>query len=232
MRSSHYIGLMDILNKVIGVPVSRFNMRFIFQKFLSGIFFSTIIEGIRKFSQFLTPTLLMLTVFLQVNLCQKLLFLYQLTHNMTTNCSLFMKIVRSEYLQNMLCTQIVVFVLFWHSEQFWYSTCSADVASFWKRFTCTTICQQIWQMFDPSPQKISNILNGWSLSCCVLGDIYQKTKISFEMLLKPLWNNLTYSKAARSLFWLKNSNATSKRFCTPLWYENLHCLLPMTFSIS
>ena len=49
---------------------------------------------------------------LQVNLCQKLLFLYQLTHNMTTNCSLFMKIVSSEYLQNMLCTQIVVFVLF------------------------------------------------------------------------------------------------------------------------
>ena len=46
---------------------------------------------------------------------------------------LFMKIVSSEY----LCTQIVVFGLFWHSEQSWYTTCSADVASFWKRFTCT-----------------------------------------------------------------------------------------------
>ena len=57
---------------------------------------------------------------------------------MTTDCSLFMKIVSSEYLQNMLCTQIVVFVLFWHSEQFWYTTCSANVASFWKRFTCTS----------------------------------------------------------------------------------------------
>ena len=55
---------------------------------------------------------------------------------MTTDCSLFMKIVSSEYLQNMLCTQIVVFVLFWHSEQFWYITCSADIASFWKKFTC------------------------------------------------------------------------------------------------
>ena len=53
----------------------------------------------------------------QVNLCQKLLFLHQLTHNMTTDCALFMKIVSSEYLQNMLCTQIVVCVLFWHSEQ-------------------------------------------------------------------------------------------------------------------
>ena len=48
----------------------------------------------------------------QLNLCQKLLFLHQLTHNMMTNCLLFMKIVSSEYLQNMLCTQIVVFVLF------------------------------------------------------------------------------------------------------------------------
>ena len=77
----------------------------------------------------------------QVNLCQKLLFLHQLTHNMTTDCSLFMKIVSSEYLQNMLYTQIVVFVLLWHSEQLWYTTCSADVASFWKRFTCT------WNIF-------------------------------------------------------------------------------------
>ena len=74
----------------------------------------------------------------QVNFSQKLLFLHQLTHNMTTDCSLFMKIVGSEYLQNMLCTQIVAFVLFWQSEQFWYTSCSADVASFWKRFTCKT----------------------------------------------------------------------------------------------
>ena len=29
----------------------------------------------------------------------------------------------------MLCTQIVVFVLFWYSEQFWATTCSADVAT-------------------------------------------------------------------------------------------------------
>ena len=77
----------------------------------------------------------------QVNLCRKLLFLQQLTHNMTTDCWLFMKTVSSEYLQNMLCTQIVVFVLFWLSEQFWYTTCSADVASFWKRFGCT--CQYV-----------------------------------------------------------------------------------------
>jgi hypothetical protein len=53
--------------------------------------------------------------------CQKLLFLHQLTHNITNDCSLFIKIVSSEYLQNMLCTQIAIFVLFLHSEQFWYT---------------------------------------------------------------------------------------------------------------
>ena len=48
---------------------------------------------------------------IKVNLCQKLLFLHQLTPNMTSDCSLFMKIVSSEFVQKMLCTQIVVFVL-------------------------------------------------------------------------------------------------------------------------
>ena len=61
---------------------------------------------------------------LQVNLCLKLLFLNQLTQNMTSDCPFFMKIVSSEYLQDMLCTQIVVFVLFWHSKKFWHTTTS------------------------------------------------------------------------------------------------------------
>ena len=52
------------------------------------------------------------TRYVQVHLCQKLLFLHQLIHNMTTDCSFFMKIVSSEYVQNMLCSQIIVFVLF------------------------------------------------------------------------------------------------------------------------
>ena len=47
---------------------------------------------------------------LQVNLCQKLLFLHQLTHNMMTDCSFielqdqYMKIPWSEHVENMLCT--------------------------------------------------------------------------------------------------------------------------------
>ena len=95
----------------------------------------------------------------QVNICQKLLFLHQLTHNMMTDCSLLMKTVSSEYLQNMLCAQIVVFVLFWHSEQFWYTKCSADVASFWKRFTCKN------EQFFCVNQRLSKLCfqNEWTL---------------------------------------------------------------------
>ena len=79
---------------------------------------------------------------LQVNLCQKVLFLHQLTHNMMTDCSLFMKIVSSEYLQNMLCTQIVVFVLTLRT--ILVHNMFSDVASFWKRFTCISIyCNEL-----------------------------------------------------------------------------------------
>ena len=48
----------------------------------------------------------------QVNICQKLLFLHQLTHNMTTDCSLNYKFSIHENSklrpgENMLCTEIV-----------------------------------------------------------------------------------------------------------------------------
>ena len=50
-------------------------------------------------------------IFVQVNLCQKLLFLHQLTHNITTDCSLnlqiqYMKIASSEHVMywDPLCT--------------------------------------------------------------------------------------------------------------------------------
>ena len=48
---------------------------------------------------------------LQVNLCQKIFFLHQLTHNIMTDCSSelqvqYMKIPSSEDGESMLCTQI------------------------------------------------------------------------------------------------------------------------------
>ena len=45
----------------------------------------------------------------QVNLCQKHLFLNQLTRNMTTDCSLIYNFLpRKIQIQNMLCTKIVL----------------------------------------------------------------------------------------------------------------------------
>ena len=101
----------------------------------------------------------------QVNLCQKLLFLHQLTHNMTTYCSLnckfntYMKIPSSEHGENMLCTEIDfdiqnnlcsqhVLHMFWKNK------------SFWQRFTCTIgkldhPCKPEQCVNHPSP-KIKN----------------------------------------------------------------------------
>ena len=51
------------------------------------------------------------TYTVQVNLCQKLLFLHQLTHNMTTHCSLnyewstYMKITSSEHVVYINCPE-------------------------------------------------------------------------------------------------------------------------------
>jgi hypothetical protein len=55
--------------------------------------------------------------FVQVNLCQKLFFLHQLTHNMTNDCPWTYQFSKWKLqVQNMLCTQIVFFVFvlaFW-----------------------------------------------------------------------------------------------------------------------
>ena len=46
----------------------------------------------------------------------------------------YMKIPSSEHVENMLCTQIVFLFLFWHSEQFMYTTCSElGIFMYWTR---------------------------------------------------------------------------------------------------
>ena len=51
------------------------------------------------------------------------LILHQLTHNMTTDCSLNHQFSTWKFqAQNMLCTQIGFLFLFWYSEQFMYTT--------------------------------------------------------------------------------------------------------------
>ena len=61
----------------------------------------------------------------QVNLCQKLLFLHQLTHNMTTDCSLNYKFNIWNSKLRTWREHVVYRNCFWHSEPFFYTTCSA-----------------------------------------------------------------------------------------------------------
>ena len=56
----------------------------------------------------------------QVNLCQKLLFLHQLTHNMTTDCSLNYKFKTWKFQAQTLGEHVVYRNCFWYSEQFLY----------------------------------------------------------------------------------------------------------------
>ena len=63
-----------------------------------------------------------LEVWLQVNLFQKHSFLIQLTHNMTTDCSLITDFsTRKIQVQNMLCTKIVLNAK--SKNNFWFWTC-------------------------------------------------------------------------------------------------------------
>ena len=63
----------------------------------------------------------------QVNLCQKLLFLHQLTHNMTTDCSLNYKFNSWKFQAQTWGEHVAYRNCFWHSEQFLYATCSPHV---------------------------------------------------------------------------------------------------------
>ena len=63
----------------------------------------------------------------QVNLCQKLLFLHQLTHNMTTDCSLNYKFNTWKLQAQTWGEHVVYRKCFWHAEQFLYTTCSPHV---------------------------------------------------------------------------------------------------------
>ena len=78
----------------------------------------------------------------QVNLFQKQLFLHQLTHNMTKDCSLFYLPV-----QYMLCTQIIFLFLLWHSEQFMHNMFS--------------LCSEL--------VVFTELVNQWTIVCHIVG---------------------------------------------------------------
>jgi len=64
---------------------------------------------------------------IQVNLCQKLLFLHQPTHNTTTDCSLNYKFNKWKFQAQTWGEHIVYRNCFSYSEQFLYTTCSPHV---------------------------------------------------------------------------------------------------------
>ena len=74
-------------------------------------------------------------VTVQVNLCQKHLFFNQLTHNMTTDCSLIPDFsAKKIQVQDMLCTKIVLNAKTKTKNQFLYTTCSEHVFFlYWSR---------------------------------------------------------------------------------------------------
>ena len=61
---------------------------------------------------------------LQLNLCEKLLFLHPLTHKMTTDCSLNYKFNTWKFQAQIWGENVVYRNCFWHPEQVLYTTCS------------------------------------------------------------------------------------------------------------
>ena len=85
----------------------------------------------------------------QVNLCQKLLFLHQLTHNMTTDCSLNYKFNTWKFQAQTLEEHVVYRNCFWHSEQFLYTICSPHVLQKEELLTKIYLYQWIFSSFKP-----------------------------------------------------------------------------------
>ena len=79
------------------------------------------------FNQWTDLLLFIFACKVQVNLCQKLLFLHQLTHNMTTYCSLNYKFNTWKLQAQTWGEHVVYRNCFYHSEQFLYTTCSPHV---------------------------------------------------------------------------------------------------------
>ena len=135
----------------------------------------------------------------QVNLCKKLLFLHQLTHNMTTDCSLnkkvqYMKIPSSEHGENKLCTWIVFDIQnnFCTQRQhvlpmFWQRKTKKIVDKNWKLRTCSEhvvytncssfmFCHSEHSMYTTCSEHVlslqfscTELVIQWTIFCHILG---------------------------------------------------------------
>ena len=72
---------------------------------------------------------------IQVNLCQKLLFLHQLTHNMTTDCALNYKLITWKFLAQNMGRTCCVQTLFLTFRTISVHNMFSKKKSFWQKFT-------------------------------------------------------------------------------------------------
>ena len=121
-----------------------FKLAVYFNRYASEDFGFIIFELGGEFFGWFLVRFLCLKYLIQVNLCQKHSFLNQLTHNMTTDCSLITDFsTRKIQVENMLCTKIVFCFRFGIQNNF----CTQHVLNLY--FSCTevrnqwTICRHI-----------------------------------------------------------------------------------------
>ena len=98
---------------------------------------------------------------IQVNLCQKFWFLHQLTHNMTTDCSLNYKFNTWKFQAQTWGEHIVYSNCFRHSEQFLYTTCSPHVLQEEELLTKIYLYIKVYSKKAPIIWQISQLL--WNL---------------------------------------------------------------------
>ena len=119
----------------------------------------------------------------QVNLCQKLLFLHQLTHNMTTYCSLNYKFNTWKFQTQTEGGHVVYRNCFWHSEIF----CTQHV--------CPMFCKKksFWQRFTLTPRSdglviLALVLLAVVFSCLILFMLVAAASLALQLpMLPPLW---------------------------------------------
>ena len=116
-----------------------------------------------------------------VNLCQKLLFLHQLAHNMKTDCLLNYKFNTWKFQAQTRGEHVVYRNCFWHLEQFLYTTWSPHVLQkeelLTKIYLYSLLENQDWQGFQPE-----RVQNKWQKIFTFLFDL-----MSFQSLgQKPL----------------------------------------------
>ena len=100
---------------------------------------------------------------LQLNLCEKLLFLHPLTHKMTTDCSLNYKFKTRKFQAQIWGENVVYRNCFWYSEQFLYTTCSPHVLQKEELLTKIYLYEMdlcpIFANYQMSPRKEYSLLN-------------------------------------------------------------------------